>query len=310
MNKKVLVIGSANIDYVYNVDKYPVEGETIVATSFSKFLGGKGANQALAVKIMNADVSFVCKIGEDNDGYEIIENLTNNKVNLPFITKSEKYNTGCAGIVIEKNGNNRIIVHPGANDDFDDKDIEKISQLFAEYEYLLIQLEVNLNFIEKIVDLAYRNDIKVILNPAPFKKISKSIIEKCFLIIPNETEFSKLIGKENIKDIKIIEVEAKNFVKNYKTNLLITLGEKGSLYISEEKSLYKKAISVKAIDTTAAGDTFIGGFIRTISKGGTLSEALDFATFASSITVTRRGAQVSIPSEDEVLDKMKEKPIQ
>jgi len=300
---KVVVIGSSNTDMVVNSPKMPAPGETILGGEFFVFPGGKGANQAVAAARANATVAFVAKIGNDDFGKNAIEGYKNENINTDNIFIDRNVPSGIAIIIVEEStGQNSIVVASGSNNSLSVEDIEGCKKLIANADVVLIQLEINLDVVKTALKVAKQNGIKTILNPAPAQHLSDEILSLVDIITPNETETSILTGIETNNEVNIKKA-ALQLLKKVNEAVLITLGEKGVYYIcknGEESTI--PANRVKAIDTTAAGDVFNGFFAAAISEEKSYSEAISWANKAASISVTRKGAQPSIPKLNEVLE--------
>lgn len=303
--KKILVIGSINNDLVFNVKNSPLPGETIKSKNMEVFLGGKGANQAVALAKLGANVSMFGKVGNDEIGSKFISQLSDFGVDTKYVIKSNDTFTGCANIIVEENGQNRIILFQGANASFGKSELIKLENIIDDFDIILMQLEINENFIFECINLIHSKNKYLILNPGPAIKLDLDIIKKCNLIVPNEIELFKIFGKNYSTDLDEIISFSKKVAKENSLELIVTIGDKGSIYIKNDKLIRQKAIKVTAIDTTAAGDTFIGALISQISNNVSFEEAIKIATVASSICVTRNGATSSIPTIYEVLKKLK-----
>ena len=295
--KKILVIGSANIDITATVDRFPSVGETILGDTLSYAYGGKGANQAMACGKLGGDVTFLTCVGEDNNGIEIVKYLSKHNIDISHIKFSKNRPTGTALINIDKNGDNQIIVIQGANLDCDKEYIESNEVLFKEAEYILLQLEIPLDAVEKAIELAAKYNKQVILNPAPANLINKDLYKYITYMTPNEKE-SMVMANTNNNDAN----ENARVLKNMGVkNIIVTLGSKGSMLYKDENNIINiNANKVKAIDTVAAGDCYNGAFVVALSKGMNEEEAMKYASLASAIAVTRNGAQESIPNEEEM----------
>ena len=297
--KKIIVAGSANTDMVVKVEKFPVPGETLLGGSFFMNAGGKGANQAVASARLGGDVTFVCKIGNDIFGKQTIANLNKEGIDTRYIFTDAEAPSGVALITVNKDGENCIVVASGANNNLVEEDVEQVTAI-NNAEIILTQLETPLSTIEFLVRLAKRNDQKIILNPAPAQKLSDEILNGLFLITPNETE-ATLLTNINVTD-EITAAKAADFLQSKGVkNVIITLGKKGAYLQSEYSKLIIEAPVVKAVDTTAAGDTFNGALAVAIAENMDWQAAVIFACKAASISVTRFGAQASIPYRNEIL---------
>ena len=302
--KKILVIGSIGYDLVTFVEKMPVAGETIVGRKFIQNPGGKGDNQAVAASRVGGDVTFMGAIGDDVYGEILKKNLSDNKVkhNLKVVP-----NMSCqiATILIEPNGENRIVIVPGANNCVDKKQIDDNEKLIEESDIIIFQLEIPIETVEYAVDIAYKKKKIIILDPAPGRSLTDNIIKKCTYIKPNETELSLISGMPT-NTMEEIEKASKKIMDRGAQNLLVTLGDKGCILYSKnnEKKLYP-TYPTKAIDTTAAGDCFTGVFATYLSKGFKLEECIKYALLASAISVSRSGAVPSLPTFEEVENEKK-----
>ncbi|CAM3223258.1 ribokinase [Streptobacillus felis] len=282
------------MDITARVDQLPKLGETIFGTSFYKSCGGKGANQAVAISKMGIETIMLGMVGNDSDGYELIENLSKHNIKSSVIVSNEI--TGRAIITVDNNGNNNIIVIPGANFKITKEDIDKKMDIINEVDVVILQNEIPLDITKYVLKKSKELNKITVFNPAPAYKFEKEIYENVDFLILNETEF------EFIFDVKYNDTNAILSIKDKFgiSNLLLTLGELGSILFTNNNILVQEALKVKAIDTTAAGDAFIGSFISKIINNNSLESALKFATTVSAIVVTKKGAQESIPTLDEV----------
>lgn len=300
MIKKILVIGSINDDLVFHINNAPIAGETITAKSVQHFLGGKGANQAVALAKLGANVSMFGKVGDDQSGADFINQLNEYGVKTKYVLQNKSTPTGCANILLESNGQNRIILFQGANGSFEKNDLDLLEKIIDDFDIVLIQLEINKEFIYNCINLIYTKNKYLVLNPGPALELDLDIIKKCDLIIPNEIELFKIFGKKYLSNLIEIKDFAKKVVKDYDLKLIVTLGENGSIYVDKNNYIEQKALTVKVLDTTAAGDTFIGALLSKLSQDFKIKEAMEFATLASSICVTKMGATNSIPTLEEL----------
>lgn len=296
--KKILVIGSINIDLVAKVQKIPEIGETVLGEQYLEFPGGKGANQAVAMARLGGDVSMLGYIGMDVYGEKMQSALDRNGVNSKFVKISKSNSTGVAMIMVDVKGDNSIVVIPGANYDVAPEDITQ--ELIQEFDIIVGQLEVPMNTLEKAFRLASSLEKATILNPAPAKKISSTFMSTISLLVPNKNEIELITGitiTDNISIVKSYEYLKKLGLKK----LLLTLGSHGSAYIDEKGLRLYPAHQVTAIDTTAAGDSFIGALVVQLDLNKSIEEAILYATKAASITVGKMGAQSSLPYKEDVI---------
>ena len=288
MNKKVLVIGSIAVDHTVFTSVMPVPGMTNEANSFLRNVGGKGANQACAIKFLGGDVSFFGAIGDDEEGHLATSFLKEN--NLDITLKTSKEHTGVSFITInETNAENQILIVKGANMDIQEEDILALEDKIKDSSILLTQLETNIPSIILSLKLAKKYGLITIVNPAPYAKLPESVFPYIDYFIPNEHEMDQFV-EGNMS----YEKKAKIILNKGVKNVIITLGEKGSLLVNNEKAYKVEPFIVKAIDTTAAGDSYVGALTKYLLDGHSIEESMVFASKCSSITVTRKGAISSL----------------
>lgn len=297
--KKIIIVGSCNTDMVIKTDRIPVPGETIIGGTFFMNPGGKGANQAVAVARLGGLSTFVAKTGNDMFGKQSIELYQSENVNTDFVFSDPKNPSGVALITVDGHGENCIVVASGANASLLPKDIDHARSAIETADYLLMQLEVPMETIEYSADIASKKGVKIVLNPAPAAFLPQSLIEKLYLITPNKTEAEMLTGIK-VTGIESAKKAAKAISDKGVENVIITLGAKGSLVKEKDKYYQVDAYEVETVDTTAAGDTFNGALCVALSEGKELKEAVEFAAKAAALSVTRMGAQSSIPYRKEV----------
>jgi len=297
MSEKIIVIGSMNVDLVIHSPQMPNLGETLTGSNFQINAGGKGLNQAVAIAKLGGDVSFIGAVGEDANGELLLDTLKSNSVNFKGF-KTEKTPTGIAMITVV-DGNNFIILDAGANAELTPEVIESYSDLIAECEYCVMQLEIPVETVLKVCEIANKSRTKIILNPVPYKELPKEVFSKIDFVIPNEHEAHDLTGiypsdEESTKKaiLKLKQMGVKN--------IIITLGERGCAYSVENEIVFKSAIKTNVVDTTSAGDTFIGALVSKLSQNEALENAVLFATKAAAITVSREGSSKSIPYANEI----------
>lgn len=296
---KIVVIGSSNTDLVVNTDRAPEGGETVLGNGFVVNHGGKGANQAVAVSRIGGTVSFISKVGNDTFGSQMRRHYEDEGMDVSYVFVDALAPSGVALIIVDGKAENRIVVAPGANGNLREEDIDKAGLAVEKSEFVLLQLEIPMATVEYAARMAASLGKKVIVNPAPACPLSEELLRDVYLITPNETEAGILTGitiVDNDSAIKAAEALLGLGVQN----VVITLGEKGALVYNVEVSMFVPAYQVKAVDTTAAGDVFNGALAVALSEGRTLPDAARFACAASAISVTRMGAQNSVPSRDEL----------
>ena len=296
MNKKVFVIGSVTVDHVFYTDTMPNPGMTIKANSFFRNFGGKGANQAIAASNLGADVFFYGAIGNDDEGAFVSHSLIKYGMEGKYELKKSDQNTGVASITINNaTGENQILIVQGANLDINKSDLLKLEKHFKESDIFLTQLENSYETTEVSIKMAKSYGLMTILNPAPYMEIKDDLFSYIDYFVPNEHEMDQFVPG----DMSYIE-KAKVILSKGCKNVIVTLGEKGSLLVNKDKVIKIEPFKVKAIDTTAAGDSYIGALVAALSKGENIEKSMQFASNCSSITVTRRGAADSLPTLKEV----------
>lgn len=291
---KIVVIGSSNTDMTIKGDRLPKPGETVLGGEFRMGPGGKGANQAVAAQRLGADVSFICKVGRDIFGDNAIAGYQKEGIDCSRILRSDKA-SGTALILVDGNAENCIAVAPGANADLTPEDVDSVADVIRSADYLILQLEIPVESVLRAAKIAHEAGVYVILNPAPACHLPDELFGYISLITPNQTESALLSGVGDNLDAaveKLMQLGVKDVV--------VTLGSKGSLVISEGTRTLVPSLKVKAVDTTAAGDTFCGALCVALSEGCSLVDAAGFATKASALTVQKMGAQDSIPFRSDI----------
>jgi len=301
--KKILVIGSLNMDIVINVQDVPVAGETVIGSNMKYVPGGKGANQAYAAGKLGTCVKMLGCVGNDNFGDILLNNLNQARVDTSHMVKSQTERTGVAVIYVNSRGNNCIVVTPGANGQCDEEYIRSKDSLLQEADYILLQMEIPQSSVYFAIHRAYELGKTILLNPAPApRSISDDILRKLDYITPNETELAKITGRK-CETIAEITEAAETLVQRGVKNVIVTMGERGALLACKNGAEVFPTYHVENVaDTTAAGDCFNAAFVVALAEGSSHPEAMMFANAASSIVVTRQGAQSSIPTREEVLD--------
>ena len=299
MNKKIVVIGSCNIDMVVKTDRLPMPGETVLGGSFMMNPGGKGANQAVAVARLGGNATFITKIGNDLFGKQSIEMFNKENINIDNILSDPHQPSGVALIMVDVNGENCIVVASGANANLNVYDIEKTRNVIERADILLMQLEIPMSTVEYAAKIAFDKGIKVILNPAPATSLSNELIKCLYAIVPNKTEAEMLSGIK-VDDWKSARQAADIISDKGVDIVVITLGSRGALIKKRDSYVEVPVEKIKAIDTTAAGDTFCGAFCVGLSEGLSVEDAVRMANQAAGITVTREGAQAAIPYRKEI----------
>lgn len=297
----IVVVGSLNMDLVVRIPKIPRPGETLLGGVFKTFPGGKGANQAVAVARLGAHVSMVGCVGNDSFGQEMRSAITAEGINTNHILVHPVEATGVALIQVDAQAQNSIAVASGANFCLTSADVERALQNVDAFDALIMQLETPLETIYSGAQIASRKGAKVFLNPAPAQILKQDLLQFVDYLLPNEFEVSIMTGLQTQSNEEMAQAAEKLLSQGVK-NLLVTLGNRGVIIYNEKTTQGKiiPACPVQAVDTTAAGDCFVGALAVGISEGKSLQAAAEFATAAAAISVTRFGAQSSLPHREDV----------
>lgn len=295
---KIIVVGSSNVDLTAKVRSLPRPGETIGGATLLQANGGKGANQAVAAARLGADVLLLTCLGNDVNGKMLADRFEKEGINTSGLRFSDTP-TGTALIFVDDNAENCIAVAPGSNDDLLPEDVDAVTEYMKEASYLLVQLEIPMPTVERAAAKADSLGLKVILNPAPVKPVSDELLSHVWLITPNETEAERLTGItiETESDARLV---AEALFAQGVENVIITMGGRGSLVCTPERVEFVPARSVKAVDTTGAGDVYNGALVAALADGMDIFAAARLATLAASVSVTRMGAQTSAPYREEI----------
>ncbi len=298
-NAQVLVIGSLNMDLVVHTPRVPGDGETLLGTSFHRYFGGKGANQAVAVARQGVKTFMAGRVGDDPFGRDQLASLQAEGIDTQHVLVDPEESSGVASIIIDSSGNNRIIVVPGANGVVTTEDIRALAPLMAKCDCVVLQLEIPVETVLFAIKQASFLGVKVILNPAPAQDLPDDIYPHLFAITPNESEAHLLTGIE-VKDLGTARQAAQALLAKGVDAVVITLGSQGVYGLDAEGEFHIPAHEVTVVDTVAAGDTFTGALAALIGEGYSLEEAAQYANAAAALAVTRHGAQPSIPKRAEV----------
>ncbi len=298
-NNKIVVVGSSNTDMVIQSDKLPLPGETVLGGQFIMNPGGKGANQAVAAARLGGDVSFICRVGNDVLGNQAIDNFIQEGIDTSYITKDETHPTGTALIMVNKHGENSISVALGANAQLDKAQLNHATSIIGESAYILAQLETPIDTIEYLGQLAKERNVPMILNPAPAHQLSPELLESLYIISPNAIEAELLTGIP-VHDISSARSAAIALRNKGVDIVIITLGAQGAYILSQDIDELVPAPEASVRDTTAAGDTFNGALVVALAECMSLIDAVKFANQAAAISVSRIGAQSSVPYRSEV----------
>lgn len=298
MKKRIVVLGSTNIDHIAKVKKIPVPGETVGDGIYSKAFGGKGFNQAVAATRAGGNVTFLSSLGGDEDGKKIISYLKKFGADTEKVIYKKESTTGTAFIFVDDGGENSIVVSPGANKELTVEEVKSLGNVIAEADYLVMQMEIPIDCVETAAAIGMSNNTFVLLNPAPAYKLTKKLLSMVDLLVVNETE-CEIISGRTIDNLGI-EKMAELLVEMGAKSVIITLGTKGSYLLNGKDKGKFPAYKVNAIDSTGAGDIFCGALTSYLADGVDISAAIKFASAAAALSVQKLGAAPSVPDREEI----------
>ncbi len=298
-SRSVVVVGSLNMDLVFRVPRVPGEGETLTGRDFQQIPGGKGANQAVACARMGAKVAHVGCVGTDAFGAELIAGLRRDNIDVTHVTAEAGVASGIAMILVDDTAQNRIVLAPGANAGLSAGHVGAAAGVIADAALMVLQLEVPLETVQAAIGIAKEAGCPVLLNPAPARELPDEVLANVDYLVPNESEATILSGIA-VTDLSSAAQAARALRARGAGTVLLTLGGKGVLVAGEAGTCHFPAIPVQAVDTTAAGDTFIGGFVTGLIEGRSVADAVALGQRAAALCVSRAGAQPSIPFRNEL----------
>lgn len=304
MINKVVVLGSLNVDRILQMDRVPEPGETLALNNQGMAGGGKGANQAIAAARSGAQTSFIGRVGADENGKFMLQQLVNSGVTTDLVAVDEEAGTGQAFVMVEKSGENRILIYGGANAQLSEADVKKAQAQIASADLMVAQLETPVATTQYAFRMAKELGVKTILNPAPaVAELPTELLENTDVITPNETEVEILTGVAVVDEAAMLKAAQRLHELGVAT-VIITLGSKGVFYDDGKQHGIVPAFKVRAVDTTAAGDTFLGALSSQLNPDlSNLKDAIEYGNKASTLAVQKMGAQPSIPTREEVQEK-------
>ncbi len=302
MTSRIVVVGSLNADFVLGVERFPAPGETIAGRAFAVIPGGKGANQAYAAARLGGRVSMVGQVGGDVHAELLKRNLAGMGVDVAHVGIDESASSGIAVITVDAHGQNQIVLVAGANGTFGVEELMKSEEVIAQAGFVLLQLEIPLPTVERAARIGKANGALVILDPAPAQRVSDELLALADYVTPNETELAALTHSSFGGHLVARDAEAKarELLSRGARKVIVKMGAQGALLVATEESQSWPAVPVTPVDTTAAGDAFNAAFAVALADGRTETDAGRFATAAAALSVTRRGAQPSMPTRGEV----------
>jgi len=298
---QVTVVGSFMYDLVATVPRRPKTGETLVGNTFGMFLGGKGANQAIAASRAGSKVTMVGRLGNDFFGKQFLEKFSRERINTDFVTQDDENGTGVAMPLIDASGDNSIVIIPQANMALTVENINQAQSTIADADVLVMQCEVPMDANQRAAEIAKQNDTLVILNPAPAQLIPDQILKLVDIIIPNEIETETLTGLPTKTENEVL-VAGRNLLSKGVETVILTLGDRGSLLLNEDGEKLIPAFDVSVVDTTAAGDSFCGVLAASLANGISINLSVEIANAAGALAVTKLGAEPSLPQRDAIDD--------
>jgi len=297
-----VVVGSINMDVVLSVERFPQPGETLTGLELNHYPGGKGANQAVAIARMGTSVAMIAHVGSDGYGQQLLSGLNNNSVITTAVGKKEDVSSGLAFITVDSKGENNIVLIPGANHELSPDDVESNLNIISKAKAVVIQFEIPMETNRRALELAKQHDKLTIVNPAPAlpPEDAKAAVEHADVLVVNETEAALLSGLP-VNDTEEARHAGKKLLSSGPEAVIVTLGAEGAVLVTADQATHLPAPEVDVVDTTAAGDAFIGALTAALINGESMQDAVELANCAGALAVTKPGAQPSLPTMDDVI---------
>jgi len=299
MHHKIAVIGTSNIDLTMKVSKIPGPGETVAGGVFTQTFGGKGANQAVAAARAGGDVSFITCLGTDRFAEAVMERLEENNIDTTNVFQESGVSTGTAMVTVDETGENSISIAPGANHRLTERHLQKAMPTIREARVVLLQGDLRNDLLKYLLQLTYSEQKRVLLNLAPAQELAAEFLKRVAVLVVNEQEISAILGRR-VSDIDQVRQAAREVAAISDGGVIVSMGEKGSCLVKDDRCDVVPAYKVKAVDITGAGDAYCGSLAAALVEGMAPLDAMKFATAAAAISVTRMGAQPSIPYREEI----------
>ncbi|WP_280771760.1 ribokinase [Salipaludibacillus daqingensis] len=314
--KKILVIGSYNLDMISTMAYLPKPGETVLGNGFFTSPGGKGANQVIAASyflkentFIDAEIYFIGKVGKDSFGDDVVRHFSSLGIQIDYLKRDDSVGTGTAQILVDDAGENSIVVSPGANYFLTPDNIRSSKQVIQEADLILVQFEIPMETIEEVIQLVSESKATLVVNPAPAFAIRQDLMPIIDYLTPNITELSNLTGYEALDNHTLIEEAARSLLAKGVSNIVVTMGAEGVMHVHDHGAVHYPSYNVHPVDTSGAGDCFNGVFAAAILCGYSINQAINSASASAALSVTKRGTSSSFPHPEDVTIFMKEKMI-
>ncbi len=295
----IVVVGSCNVDLITYTPRFPAVGETIEGTDFKQGFGGKGANQAVAAARLGSHVAMVSRLGDDGFGHQTLENFVQQNVDARYVRLLPDVPSGVAPIFVDADGRNFIVIVPGANAELVPTDLESVRELIRHAKAVVCQLEIRQETVRAAFEIARDANVMTVLNPAPAAALIDGLLELSDLVLPNESELNLLTGMP-VGTLPEVKAAAQALIAKGTKEVIVTLGERGAMRVTAGWAVHHPSATVKAFDSTGAGDAFIGALVSSIVSGAKMPAAINLANAAAAISVTRAGTQTSFATRAEL----------